>query len=151
MSEISDNDTEIIAKLRRGLEQTDPVPENVSEFARALWSWRDIDAELVELSFDSADEPTPSGVRSSGTSRIVSFETGDLELDIEYHPDTAVLMGQLSTQQNFPVELHVDGARFASQADELGRFEFEDVRGGPVSLVLSLADGRVVKTTWINL
>ncbi len=150
MSQNAGNEQQIIAKLRKGLEQSDPVPGLVSEFASALFTWRNVDAELAELSFDSIDENTPSGVRSTTTARMVSFQAGQWLVDVEHDPTTGILMGVVSPDSDFTVELHSRGAHFLVASDE-GRFEFEDVEAGPISLVFRFSDGQTVKTNWIFL
>lgn len=147
----SARDNEILDILRRGLRQSDPVPSTVSEFAAALFTWRDIDAELAELTFDSVGEEAPVGVRSASTARMLSFEVGKWTIDLEYNPATGLLMGSVSPVSPFTVELHSRGARFAMELDEMGRFEFDDVEGGPASLVFRSTDGEVMKTSWIVL
>ena len=144
-------DNEILDILRKGLRQSDPVPSTVSEFAAALFTWRDIDAELAELIFDSEDETSPAGVRSTSIARMISFEVGKWTIDLEYDPAAGVLMGSVSPVAPFSVALHSRGARFEMELDDLGRFEFDDVEGGPASLVFRSADGEVVKTSWIVL
>lgn len=151
MTDFKNQDNEIIEKLRLGLEQSDPMPTTVTEFAGALFTWRDIDAELAELSFDSIDEDTPAGVRSTATARMISFEVGQWTIDVEYTPATGTLMGSVSPDSSFTVELHSRGARFAVESDDMGRFEFEGIEPGPASLVFRFTDGRWVKTTWIVL
>lgn len=147
----SARDNEILDILRKGMRQSDPVPSTVTEFAAALFTWRDIDAELAELTFDSVDEEAPTGVRSTSTARMLSFEIGKWTIDLEYNPAAAVLMGSVSPASPFSVELHSRGARFAMELDEMGRFEFDDVEGGPASLVFRAADGEMIKTSWIVL
>jgi hypothetical protein len=147
----SDRESEVLDILRKGLRQSDPVPATVSEFAAALFTWRDIDAELAELTFDSVDETTPAGVRSTSTARMISFEVGKWTIDIEYNPVTGVLMGSVSPASPFSVALHSRWARFEMELDDMGRFEFDDVEGGPASLVFRSSDGEVVKTSWIVL
>jgi hypothetical protein len=147
----STRDNEILEILRKGMEESDPVPSTVSEFAHALFTWRDIDAELAELTFDSVDEDTPAGVRSTSTARMISFEVGKWTIDLEYNPATGNLMGSVSPQSPLTVELHSRGARFEMELDDMGRFEFEDVEGGPASLVFRSSDGEMVKTSWIVL
>lgn len=147
----SARDNEILDILRKGMWQSDPVPSTVSEFAAALFTWRDIDAELAELTFDSVDEEAPAGVRSTSTARMLSFEVGRWTIDLEYNRAVAVLMGSVSPASPLSVELHSRGARFAMELDEMGRFEFDDVEGGPASLVFRAVDGVMIKTSWIVL
>lgn len=147
----SARENEILDILRKGLQQSDPVPSTVSEFAAALFTWRDIDAELAELTFDSVDEGVPTGVRSTSTARMLSFEVGKWTIDLEYNPAAGVLMGSVSPASPFTVELHSRGTSFEMELDDMGRFEFVDVEGGPASLVFRSADGEMVKTSWIVL
>jgi hypothetical protein len=144
-------DNEILEILRKGMEEADAVPSTVSEFASALFTWRDIDAELAELTFDSVDEDAPAGVRSTSTARMISFEVGKWTIDLEYIPATGILMGSVSPASAFTVELHSRGARLAVELDDRGTFEFENVEGGPVSLVFRSSEGETVKTSWIAL
>lgn len=150
MSEFNNNYEEMIGRLRRGLEHSDPVPTNVSEFAKALFTWRDIDAELAELSFDSIEEDIPAGVRSVAAGRMISFQTGRWLVDIEYDETTGTLMGTISPHSEATVELHSGVARF-SVGTEDSHFAFDVVAPGPISLVITFADGPVVKTNWVIL
>lgn len=144
-------DQEIIQQLRNGLASAEPVPSDVTEFAKAAFTWRDIDAELADLEFDSIEEDLPAGVRSSATARMVSFQAGQWMLDLEYDETSNTIMGHISPATSFTVELHLPGARFSVESDEHGRFEAHDVSTGPVSLVLRMTDGQVIKTRWIVL
>jgi hypothetical protein len=147
----SKEDGEILARLREGLWQSDPVPSDVTDFAKAAFSWRNIDAELAELDFDSIDEDLPSGVRSSTTARMVSFQVGKWMLDVEYNETSRRLMGHISPESPYTVELHTAGALFSVESDEVGRFEAEGIAPGPVSMVLHFRDGEVIKTQWVVL
>jgi hypothetical protein len=127
------------------------VPSDVNEFARAAFAWRDIDAELAELEFDSIEEEVPAGVRSSATARMISFQAGQWMLDIEYDETTQRLLGAISPETAYTLELHTAGAYFTTESDESGRFEAPGVVRGPLSLVLHFHDGPVVKTQWVVL
>ena len=147
----SKEDDQILARLREGLGQSDPVPSDVTEFAKAALSWRNIDAELAELDFDSIDEDLPAGVRSSTTARMVSFQVGKWMLDIEYDDTSGRLMGQISPESPYTVELHTAGALFSVESDDAGRFHADGISRGPVSMVLHFRDGEVIKTQWVVL
>jgi hypothetical protein len=139
----------LMSLLRRGLEQADGVPTDVNEFAKAAFSWRNIDAELAELAYDSNDEKVPTGVRSTATARMLSFQAGDWSIDIEYNAATSRLIGQVEPARQVTVELHVAGAVITTETDDLGRFDFDGVLPGPVSLVFRTSgDLEVVKTEW---
>ena len=80
-------DSELIDRLGRILNETDPVPADVSEFAKAAFDWRNIDGELASMEFDSSTEDVPSGVRSTATARMISFEAGEWTIDLEHRED----------------------------------------------------------------
>lgn len=144
-------DEGILTRLRQGLEQSETVPSDVIDFAKAAFAWRNIDAELAELDFDSIDEEIPSGVRSTGTARMISFQAGQWMLDIEFDEASGRLIGQISPESAFTVELHTAGALFTVESDELGRFSAEGISPGPLSLVLHFPDRSVIKTQWVVL
>lgn len=151
MSEFTRDDAELLAGLRKGLSQSDPVPSDVTEFAKAAFSWRDIDAELAGLEFDSVDEDVPAGVRSSTTVRMISFQAGQWMIDIEYDETAGRLMGATSPPGRYTIELHTAGAFFTADSDDYGRFTAEGVGRGPLGMVLRFSGGEVVKTQWVVL
>ena len=142
---------ELVAGLRKALEASDPVPGDVAEFAKAAFTWRDIDAELAQLEFDSAEEDLPAGVRSSATARMMSFQVGQWMLDIEFDDLSGRLIGAISPEASYSVELHTPGALFMTESDDVGRFEAEGIRPGPLSLVLRFSHRSVIKTQWVVL
>jgi hypothetical protein len=144
-------DESLIAALRAGLDQSDPVPGDVTAFARAAFTWRDIDAELASLDFDSAESGQDVGVRSSATARMISFQAGQWMLDIEYDEIAGRLLGVISPEAPFSIDLHTSGAFFTTESDPSGRFQAEGVSRGPLSMVLRFLDGQVVKTQWVVL
>ena len=151
MSKSSDyTDSQLLELLARGLEATDPVPSDVNEFAMAALTWRTIDAELAELAFDSASEETPAGVRGAGAERMLSFETATLSIDIEYRSGARRVIGQVAPPQPATVELHHGKGTLTTVADDLGRFSFDDVAPGPVSIVCTSHSEvpDVIKTEW---
>ena len=150
MSENHDKNEEmLLAKLRQGLDASDPVPGDVTDFAKAALGWRTIDAELAEIAYDSSTEETPAGVRSTATSRMLSFEVGAWAIEIEHNPATGRLIGQIEPAREATVEIHFAGGTQTTAADELGRFAFDDVLPGPVSLVIRTpGDLEVIKTEW---
>ncbi|MEX2250847.1 MAG: hypothetical protein WD895_02110 [Acidimicrobiia bacterium] len=151
MSENRDyTESQLLELLRQGLESTDPVPADVNEFAMAALTWRTIEAELAEIAFDSASEETPAGVRGPAGERMLSYETATLSIDIEYRSGIRRLIGQVAPPQPAKVELHHSKGTLTTVADDLGRFSFEDVEPGPVSIVCTShgPDPDVIKTEW---
>jgi hypothetical protein len=150
MSESTGQDGDrVMSLLRQGLAEADPVPTDVIDFAKAALSWRTIDAELAELAYDSSEESTPAGVRSLATARMLSFEAGNCTIDIEYNAATGRLIGQIEPARQVVVELHLAGGAVVTDTDDLGRFNFDGVLPGPVSLVFRTpGDLEVIKTEW---
>ena len=92
---------ELLAAMRAAGTALDPVPDLVIEAAKAAWTWRTIDAELAELTYDSwTDDKELAGVRgavAAPSSRLLSFEARDLavELEIVVEGDRRRLVGQI--------------------------------------------------------
>jgi hypothetical protein len=147
----SQEDEKLLAMLREGLGEADPVPSDVAAFAKAAFTWRDIEAELAELDFDTADEDVPSGVRSSATARMISFHAGQWTLDVEFDEITGRLMGAISPEISYTIDVHSAGTFFTTASDEAGRFQAEGLLRGPLSLVVRFPDGMVIKTQWVVL
>lgn len=147
----SGEESSLIDSLRAGLIESDPVPEDVIAFARAAYTWRTLEAELATLDFDSAESGDEVGVRSSATLRMISFQAGQWMLDIEFDEAAERLLGIIAPETRFRVDVHTSGTFFTTESDEAGRFRADGVGRGPLSLVLYLPGGQVVKTQWVVL
>jgi hypothetical protein len=141
----------LLSLLQRGLEQSDPSPVDVAEFAKAALSWRTIDADLAQLSYDSSEESDSVSVRGVATSRMLAFESGELTIDLEHDPISGRLLGQLEPAGQMTIELHVLDKVFVTESDDLGRFSFDGIQSGPFALVVRLEGHEAVKTEWIIL
>jgi hypothetical protein len=146
-------------ELRSLLGGADPVPAEVTEFARAALGWRRLDAVLGELLSDSALEADSAAlVRSEGDSRWLTFRAGDLAIDVEVRADGAArsLLGQLAPPPaRATVEVQAaDGAVIATaESDALGRFRLALDAGGRIRLRVSALDPPAppVETSWLSL
>lgn len=142
-------DDELLATLGRALREADPVPSQVTEFAKAGYGWRTIDAELAELVFDSAVEEL-AGVRSDDETRQVTFRAPGVEIEVAVLAEGARrIIGQLVPPQPAEIELRFNGESRSTQSDHLGRFAFHDVPTGPISLRCDLGDDQTVQTDWM--
>jgi len=104
--------------------------------------------ELAELVFDSA-EGQLTGVRGSDSTRQVTFHSPGIEIEVAIISDgSRRLVGQLVPAGQPSVALDYESRTVESTADSLGRFSFEDVPLGPISLSIVLADGTNVQTSW---
>jgi len=147
-------DDELTDELRRLAARLDPVPPELLDAAAGAFTWRDIDAELAELVFDSLlDTDEASLVRGAPERRLVSFAGGGLTIDVEVTsagPERTV-MGQIVPPQRGVVDIRRRQETVSIEADELGRFRSGPLPPGPLSLRLRPAGGAPVVTDWLAL
>lgn len=148
---ITPSDDELLAALSQALAATDPVPDRVREAANAAWTWRTIDAELAELTFDSAVMAT--GSRGEVIDRQLTFRAGDVEIELMVTDDRmGSIAGQLVADAPArAMRLEWAGRQQSVAIDELGRFQVRTVPSGPLRLALVLDDGRVVTSDWVTI
>src|SRR5688500_13322027 len=69
-----DPDEALLAELADLLGRVAGPPPELTRQARALYTWRTVDAELAELVHDSAADAATAGVRSGQQPRTLTFE-----------------------------------------------------------------------------
>jgi len=147
-------DDELTGELRRLAARLDPVPPELLDAAAGAFTWRDIDAELAELVFDSLlDTDEASLVRGAPERRLVSFTGGGLTIDVEVTSagTERTVMGQIVPPQRGVVDIRRRQETVSIEADELGRFRSGPLPPGPLSLRLRPAGGAPVVTDWLAL
>ncbi len=122
------------------------MPSRLADVALAAFSFRTLDAELAELTFDSLAEGAPA-VRGEGP-RVLTFTGGGVTIEVELAEGR--LLGQLLPAGPPEVEVRFTGRTLLVAADRLGRFAVASLDAGPVSLRCRLASGRAVVTDWIS-
>ena len=150
-------DDELEGELRRLAADREPVPAELLQAAVEAFGWRDIDAALAELVFDSlVDSDEASLVRGPPGQRLVSFAAGGMTIDVEVTsagPERAV-MGQIAPPQRATVEIRHRREVVTVEADELGRFSSGPLPAGPARLRLRPppgGTGPAIVTDWIGL
>jgi hypothetical protein len=147
-------DEQLLAELRAAAGRIDPPPPEVIEAAHAVFTWRTIDAELAELTYDSLMDDRPLvGIRGGGGPQVLSFEAPEVTIDLEIarQPgDRRRLVGQLAPPQPASIEIRTLHGTTAAQADERGRLLVDGVDPGPLSLRCRLDSGTVVVTEWTS-
>ena len=144
----------MLAELRRLAGIVDPVPDEVTAYAKTALGWRRIDAELAELLVDSRLEALAT--RSvSESARSLTFRASDLDVDVELQSeeDGVSLLGQLAPAGSATIEAQRDdGSTVATaDADELGRFRLMLEPGARVRLVVRREPPAApVETSWID-
>ena len=135
MTESTPEEQAILDDLALALRSKDDVDPRHREAAQAAFTWRTIDEELMELTYDSLE--TASTVRSAGVDepRTVSFTSsiGSLELEI----DGERVMGHVLPGGTVTVVMtNVVGERLESPSDEDGVFELMGSLPGPVRFTI---------------
>ena len=140
--------------LGEALQAADGPPTQVVSQAKLVFTWRTIDAELAELTFDSVVDGELAGVRGFHAARNVTFETAAVVIDAEItavgdHYDLVgtvmpVVAATLSSQRG-------DGAETDVVVDEMGRFRVTGLAAGPLRFVVRAGQGTRVVTDWVSL
>jgi hypothetical protein len=146
------DDDALLAALEQALHPTETVPDYITRTARACYAWHQIDSELATLTYDStSDESELTRTRSaSAVLRTLSFEAGELTLELELRPDGVA--GQIITTQGRELELQLgNGQTTAVNLTQHGYFKISPAPRGPFRLRCRLADNRVVSTVLITL
>ncbi len=127
-------------------DQLDPVPELVTQSARAVFELRDLDAELVPL------------VESVGTTLVrgdedswLSFAVEGLEIDLGSRRERHgwQLVGQVTGPVR-ELAVHTLAGTEPVDLDDHGRFRTA-VSARTLSLRLTTPDGRRLRTQWVTL
>lgn len=149
---VSDPDDRLARMVQDAIDQLDAPPPELVAAAKESFTWRTIDAELAELTFDSSGADALAGVRGTAVARSLSFEVRDVVIDIEVTEtdDRRDLLGQVSPEGTTSLALDRLGDQRPIDIDPLGRFRLEGLRAGPVRFVVRRDDG-VVHTDWVIL
>ncbi|MGE5291374.1 MAG: hypothetical protein ACM3ML_30075 [Micromonosporaceae bacterium] len=158
------DDTELERELRRIAARLEPVPPALLQAAFDAFAWRTVDTELAELVFDSLlDQDEDALVRSAGEERLLSFETGDLIIEVEVTGtgSSRRLMGQFVPPRQASIDIrHVGGDTTSVDTDELGRFTVPAVPAGLISIRYGTAGeageagasgAHTVVTDWVSI
>ena len=148
MNDWSDDDA-LMAALSEAVAEADAVTDRRREAAQAAFTWRSVDAELMELLHDSALE-AGAAVRGAGDpGRLLSF--GRDELTIELEVGAGAVTGQVLPAQDATVTLQATGVEDRTvAADGAGFFRIEEVGSGPVRFVVTTSE-TTLTTSWVTL
>jgi hypothetical protein len=153
-----DRSEELLDAVRHALDAHDAVPPEVVAAAKASFTWRTIDAELAELSYDSVLSGELAGTRGGAVPRSLSFEFGAMSVELEVE-DTVTgrsLAGMVAPRMPESIEIHhVDMAEpYTAVPDQLGRFTLDSVEPGPIRLLLRFAPPNgpaMLLTEWVTI
>jgi hypothetical protein len=146
------DDDELLTALRQAVRSREAVPADFVDAAKGAFAWRNIDAELAELTYDSLTsvEDTLSMRAEPASIRALTFTSPRLTIELEVVGDA--LLGQIVPGQ--PAVITVQPKSAAStlvDADDIGRFLMEPMPAGLFRLRCRTATGIETLTGWITL
>ena len=142
-----DDDEALLRDLKDALADERAVTERARAAARAAFTWRTIDEELLDLAHDS--ESADLLVRGVATARVLGFRGRELTLEVEF--DRGQLTGQVIPGRVCQVSVVTPtGNRWEVQSDESGVFTRPLDVSGPVRFVLDVG-GHTQGTAWVIL
>ncbi|MDX3663393.1 hypothetical protein PV646_39405 [Streptomyces sp. ID05-26A] len=128
-----DSDEDLLDALRDALSTPqDDVPPEFVEAAKAAFTWRTIDEELLLItSYDSVlDDTLFSRARSTATARQLVFDAEGVMLQVEV--SAAGVTGQLMPASGSVTLVTPNGDHETAAIDELGMFVMGVAPRGPV-------------------
>lgn len=144
-------DEELFEALRQAVDTRRAVPDEFVEAGRRAFGWRNIDAELAQLTFDSTRDPGYAlSMRAEAASiRALTFVSAHLTIELEVTGDS--LLGQIIPVQAAVIGVQpVTGAERAVEADQIGCFSIQPVPRGRFRLHCRAASVEVL-TGWVTL
>lgn len=158
MSRFSERDLETV--LGEALAAEREVPDGWREAAQAAYTWRNVEEELLALTYDS-QQLAGSSVRGTEEPRTLEFAAEGLTLEVEV--DDGRLTGRLTSSATGELVGHAagltagdvvleraDGGTRPVAADASGFFSLHGESRGVVRFAVRVGDTRLV-SEWIQL
>lgn len=150
-------DERLTQRLAEMFAADDGPPPGLTDWAKAIFGLRTVDAELAAITADSYTDELAVAVRADETAqapRLLTFEAPALAVEVEigWRGGRRRVFGHLVPPGPASIELRHATAPAArtSRADDAGRFEIENVLPGPISLLCRVAGRPPVVTEWIG-
>jgi hypothetical protein len=146
-------DDALIAALQEALRARQAVPDEFVEAGKSAFAWRNIDAELARLTYDSVrDLELAASVRAEeATIRALTFTSARLTIELEVTSDAVlgqVVPGQTAT---IIVQPGAAGTQTEVRADEIGCFTIQPIPAGAFRLQCRTDTGTEVLTGWFTI
>ncbi len=152
----TDPELDALMERLRTLGRIDDPPPLVDTLARAAFETRDLDAELAQLTTDSAVDQLALVRTAATTPRMLSFETAAVGIDLEIdHADDAVTVRGLVTgvdpdASGLTLMLDTADRRIPLSLDPHGWFRAADVPIGVLRVRLSVPGAAAVVTPGVS-
>lgn len=145
------NDDELLAWLAEAQAAAENVPRDFIEAGKAAYAWRNIDAELAELVYDSAVDAHADATVRTEQAHLRAFTFTSSALTIEIEVTDEALLGQIVPLQGGEVEVVTSaGSIQVEHIDDVGCFTIRPVPAGSFRLHCRMADGLAISTGWLN-
>jgi hypothetical protein len=149
-----EDDNQLLAALREALRSERNVPAEFIATGKAIFAWRDIDAELAILTYDSVFEGAEAGLAGlraeSASLRSLTFTSGALTIEIEV--TEGALLGQVVPPGPGRIEARtIDGDVATTVIDQVGGFTICPIPRGSFRLYCHTTSGAKVLTNWLTL
>jgi prophage DNA circulation protein len=146
------DDEALLAALRQAVDAMRDVPPDFVEAGKQAFAWHNVDAELAQLTYDSASDPAAeTSVRSETASvRALTFTSAHLAIELEVTADSVA--GQVTPAQSATITVQPrTGDETDLSTDETGCFSVHPTP--PVMFRLHVRAGADVDvlTRWITL
>jgi hypothetical protein len=146
------DDEALLAELQQAVRARRAVPPEFVEAGKNAFAWRDIDAELAQLTYDSTRDRdhAPSTRAEAASIRALTFSSAHLTIELEVTWDA--LLGQIIPARAATIKVQPrTGAEMTLPADEIGCFSIHPIPSVPFRLQVRTAAGIDVITGWITL
>ncbi|GAA3733633.1 hypothetical protein GCM10022225_14790 [Plantactinospora mayteni] len=147
---MTEDEDDLVGRLRAIAVRVDPPPEVVAELARAALSTRRIDAVLAELVQDSTTEMPALARGADEQLRLLSFEHGTVSIELQVHStgDTVSIRGLVGGATG-DVTVETPGGSRSTPIDDEGWFTVDGLAAGLLRLRVPAGD-TTVTTSWIT-
>lgn len=146
------DDEQFLAAVDEALHEAREVPRHFLEMWKASFSWREIDAELAALTYDSAtDDTLMTATRTErATLRDLTFATPNLKIHIQV--TAKALQGQIVPPQRSTLELRTtDNPTTVVTTDDDGWFTLQPIPIGSFRLYCRTESDITALTDWFAL
>ena len=154
MGDDADTDDTSAQRGMEGLGSPEKVPPSVISAAKTSFGWRNVTAAVADLDFDSATEEVSVAPGSPAPARHMRFSREGFSVEITVTRSGQRLGGRFDPPIAGSVRLSRPGRpELAAAVDSKGRFRFEAVGRGPVSIRTISSDprSRGFQTAWVTI
>ncbi|MEV4512293.1 hypothetical protein AB0K00_25425 [Dactylosporangium sp. NPDC049525] len=127
------DDAHLVTRLAEAVQESYAVPQSVIESGRAMFAWRNIDADLAALEYDSLTDSAARSRADMAALRSLTYSTEYASIELTFM--SGVVFGQILPQCPAQIDVRTaSGIDTRVTADHLGVFTIEPPPAGPFFL-----------------